>query len=123
MRDTINQTPASVVESAYADIQSMTDDGAQMHLRAVQGRPVEVVVNGWDRWMNNGQGGRSITLRVHGQTLARAQAYCSTTETAEAFADACRRLIDLRGVPVAGPVYVRPARIRNADLHVAHQAA
>ena len=109
MIDAINQTPAGVVDAAYADIQSMTDDCVQMHRRAVQGRPVEVAVNGWDRWMHGGRGGRSITLRVHGQTLARAQAYCRTTADAEAFADACRRLIDLRGVPVAGAVYVRQA--------------
>ena len=114
MHDTINQTPASVVDAAYADIEAMQDVGVQMHRRAVSGRPVEVAVNGWDRWMSNGQGGRSITLRVHGQTLARAQAYCSTTADAESFADACRRRIELRGVPVDGPVYVRPERIRNA---------
>lgn len=123
MHDTINQKPGDVVARAYAEIQAMTDDGNQMHRRAVIGRHFEVVVNGWDRWMSRGRGGRSVTLRVHGQTLARAQAYCATTADAEAFADACRRLIDLRGVPVPGAVYVRPDRIRNPALHAARAAA
>lgn len=122
MRDIINQTPEAVVQAAYVEIQALTDEGQQMHRRAVAGRAVGVRVNGWDRWMAGVRGGRSITLHVHGQTLARAQAWCATTADAEAFAAACRQLIARRSVPVAGPVYVRPERIRNAALHAARGA-
>lgn len=108
--DRFDQTPASLIADAYADVQALTDRGDQMHRRAVQGRRLVVHVHGWDAWANNGNGGRSVSLRVDGQYVDRGRAYCDSTVGAEAFAAACRELLATMPAPVPGDVYVRPRR-------------
>lgn len=112
--DVINQTPETLIAAAYAGLQALTDDGRQMHRRAVQGRRLVVHVHGWDAWANNGDGGRSIDLRVEGQYLDRGRAYFRTTADAEAFAAECRRLLAAMPPAVAGDVYTPPRCIRQA---------
>lgn len=114
--NTVNEreiTPIKFIDAAYSDVQSLTDDGDQMHRRAVAGKPLYVHLHGWDRWANEAparggvsevRGGRSVTLRVQGQYMDRGVRYTSqTTAEAIAFATEVDKLLASMPVPVPLP--------------------
>ena len=42
-------TPMEFIQAAYAEVQALTDEGDQMHRRAVRGKPLYVHLHGWDK--------------------------------------------------------------------------
>lgn len=91
-------TPNEFINAAYLDVQSLTDEGDQMHRRAVCGKPLEVHLHGWDKTtgahpapggMTELRGGRAVSLRVQGQYTDRGvRVTCESTADAIKFADA-----------------------------------
>lgn len=65
------------IASAYAEVQSLTDEGVQMHRRAVRGKPLVVFEHG------RGRGGRGhgLTLRVQGQFIDRGDFFSTNSPT------------------------------------------
>ena len=109
-------TPREFIESAYAEVQALTDEGDQMHRRAVRGKPLYVHLHGWDRTafersapggMTELEGGRAVTLRVQGQYMDRGARYTArTTEAAVRFVETVERL--LAELPPPVPEIGRP---------------
>lgn len=94
-------TPSEFIQLAYTDVQALTDEGNQMHRRAVQGKRLVVHVHGWDRWAGNGRGGCAVTLRVEGQYVDRGERYrASSSIEAEAFAAEVEQLLVAMAPPV-----------------------
>lgn len=91
-------TPMEFIQAAYTEVRALTDDGDQMHRRAVRGKPLAVHLHGWDKTarerpapggMTELLGGRAVTLRVAGQYMDRGfRVTCESTEAARKFADA-----------------------------------
>lgn len=103
-------TPMEFIQSAYAEVQALTDEGDQMHRRAVRGKPLVVHLHGWDKTarerpapggMTELQGGRAVTLRVQGQYMNRGfRVTCDSTESAQKFAEAVAEALDRMPPPV-----------------------
>jgi len=106
----MNMTPNEFIQSAYAEVQALTDESDQMHRRAVRGKPLVVHLHGWDKTarerpapggMTELQGGRAVTLRVQGQYVDRGfRVTCDSTEAAQKFADAVSAALDSMKPPV-----------------------
>ena len=103
-------TPMEFIQAAYAEVQALTDEGDQMHRRAVRGKPLYVHLHGWDKTarespapggMTELQGGRAVTLRVQGKYMDRGiRVTCATSAEAQAFADAVAAALDRMPPPV-----------------------
>ena len=109
----LDSSPMGFIRAAYADVQALTDDGDQMHRRAVVGKPLYVHLHGWDRWahevpaaggMSEVRGGCAVTLRVQGQYMDRGVRYTAKTP-AEAvdFVKEVEFLLHGKSVPVPVP--------------------
>lgn len=89
------------VTSAYTDVQLLTDEGNQMHRRAVRGKCLVVHVHGWDRHALGGNGGNAVTLRIDGQYMDRgSRETFPTTQDANNFAAAVAAYLLNRLPPV-----------------------
>jgi hypothetical protein len=103
-------TPIEFIRAAYDEVQDLTDEGDQMHRRAVAGKPLIVHLHGWDRTarprpagggMTELQGGRAVTLRVQGQYMDRGfRVTCESTEKARLFADSVTGVLAGMSPPV-----------------------
>lgn len=90
------------VDAAVVDCQALTNEGDQMHRRAVAGKPLVVHVHGWDETANNRAGGRAVSLRIEGQYVDRGERFVApTTEYAEQFAAQVRFVLAGMCAPVA----------------------
>ena len=102
-------TPMEFIQTAYGEVRSMTDEGDQMHRRAVRGKPLYVHLHGWDKTaracpapagMTELLGGRVVSLRIEGQYVDRARTTFASTEAAIEFADAVAGILDGMQPPV-----------------------
>jgi hypothetical protein len=108
-------TPIEFIQAAYAEVQALTDEGDQMHRRAVRGKPLVVHLHGWDKTareraapggMTELLGGRAVTLRVDGQYVNRGvRITCASTEAVRQFAGAVAAELDRMPPPVIGERY------------------
>jgi hypothetical protein len=108
------------IDSAYAAVQSLTDEGDQMHRRAVAGKPLVVHLHGWDATANERpaaggmterRGGRSVTLRVQGQSIdVGRRATFDTSEQARVFAAGVTAALASMPAPVPGGQHGGPGR-------------
>lgn len=96
-------TPMEFIHAAYSEVQALTDEGDQMHRRAVRGKPLYVHLHGWDKTA----GVRAVTLRVQGQYMDRGvRVTCESTAEARKFADAVAAALEM--VPPPVPEIGRP---------------
>lgn len=96
-------TVAEFIESAYAACQSATDEGDQMHRRAITGRNLVVHVHAWDKTANNRDGGMAVTLRIDGQYVDRGHRFTAETRAlANEFADSVRSVLAKMPPPIPG---------------------
>lgn len=103
-------TPIEFIAAAYSAVQSLTDEGDQMHRRAVVGKRLHVHLHGWDAWANQVpsysgmtecRGGRAVTLRVDGQYMDRGERYTApSTREAQEFANEVTRLLAQMPPPI-----------------------
>lgn len=91
------------IDAAYSDCQSLTDEGDQLHRRAVTGRFLKTHMHGWDATANNGAGGMAVTLRIEGQYVNRGQRFVgSTSAAAQEFAALANAALGEMPAPVPG---------------------
>lgn len=119
----IDNTPRGMIRAAYAEVQALTDEGDQLHRRAVVGKPLCVHLHGWDKWaneipagagMSELRGGRTVTLRVQGQCMDRGIRYTAKT-TAEAVEFAEDLELALARMPVPVPAAHDAQVIKNQE--------
>lgn len=102
-------TPKQLVVAASKAVRALTDEGDQMHRRAVTGRKLVPHLHSTGR----------VTIRVEGQFVDRADSWLTTDGLLEkfraddAYVAACQAHCDTLGPPVPGPIYV-PKRGRPA---------
>lgn len=95
-------TPKQLVVTAMKAVRALTDEGDQMHRRAVTGRKLVPHLHSTGR----------VTIRVEGQFVDRADSWLTADGRLEkfraddAFVAACQEHCDTLGPPVPGPIYV-----------------
>lgn len=95
-------TPKQLVVTAMKAVRALTDEGDQMHRRAVTGRKLVPHRHSTGR----------VTIRVEGQFVDRADSWVNADGLIEkfraddAYVAACQAHCDTLGPPVPGPVYV-----------------